>query len=604
MTAAAGGPALDAAQAAAAVGDDGQARIAGRPSASRLHTVLGLARVEATLLARSLLVLAGLLAGVAVIWLAIRSAEPLWWSVGWRIGLGQVLLGMTVLVVAQLAAGRARRNGMTGLYASFPTTAGTRTLAQLAGLLGAVPASLVLIGAVATVVQLSGAIGTASIATLAAGLLLVIAAGATGIAVGTRFSHPLAGMLAALVLFATSDNSHLPWAAGLWLYPWASYGDQLSSLPGPLAGYPPAGAHALELAGLAALAGVVSLAVTARRARARGRLAVAGIVALAVICVAGALQLRPIPTADLNHLVSEVTDPASAQHCTSASRIRYCLYPGFGSQLPSLEAPVQAVLAHVPTRPTRPLTFRQVAGLYLPDSTLTHGHPYRQVSEWDVRVQRAQANILGNFAAPSTDVYLPVGSWPARGGELADARFDLALAAAEWAVRIPSQTIASLPSEASGGPSRQVPLACVPLDQAREAIAIWLAIVATHPSAGALGGGDGRGGLRGVKVSLAEVTVGASHVATEIWAYPGSTTTAVSGPGLAPQTTVAGYLLARAMTSLPEQKVDRVLTAGWPRWLNWHSTDAQLAATLGIPMPGVPAGLSQQGNPVEPVCTA
>jgi len=58
------------------------------------------------------------------------------------------------------------------------------------------------------------------------------------------------------------------------------------------------------------------------------------------------------------------------------------------------------------------------------------------------------------------------------------------------------------------------------------------------------------------------------------------------------------------MANLPEQKVARLLTDGWPRWLNWHSTDAELAAALGIPMPSVHAGLSQPGTPVEPVCTA
>src|SRR5262249_22496786 len=149
--------------------------------APRLLTVLGLARVEAFMLARSLLILAGLLAGGAVVWLTIRSTEPLWWNVGWRIGFGQVVLGMAVLVAAQLAAGRARRNAMTDLYASFPATASTRTLAHLASLLGAVPASLVLMGATAAVVQLLGAIGTPSIAVLAGGMLLVIVAGAAGI---------------------------------------------------------------------------------------------------------------------------------------------------------------------------------------------------------------------------------------------------------------------------------------------------------------------------------------------------------------------------------------------------------------------------------------
>jgi hypothetical protein len=68
---------------------------------------------------------------------------------------------------------------MTDLYASFPATAGTRTLAHLAGLVGAAPASLLLIGAAVTVVQVLGPIGAPGITVLAAGLLLVIAAGAT-----------------------------------------------------------------------------------------------------------------------------------------------------------------------------------------------------------------------------------------------------------------------------------------------------------------------------------------------------------------------------------------------------------------------------------------
>jgi len=259
--------------------------------------VLALGRVEASLLARSLLVLAGLLAGGAVVWWSLGPAEPLWWNTAWRIGSGQLVLGMAVLAAAQLAAGRARRNAMGDLYASFPATAGTRTLAHLISLVGAAPASLLLIAAATVVVQLRGPIGAPSIAVLAGGLLLVIAAGAAGVAIGARFPHPLAGVLGALVLFLSSGQSHLPWAAGAWLYPWASFSDQLQVLPGPLAGYPPAAAHAVELAGLAVLAGIVAFAVTLRGAKARSWLAAAGIVAVAVTCFAGALQLRPIPAA-------------------------------------------------------------------------------------------------------------------------------------------------------------------------------------------------------------------------------------------------------------------------------------------------------------------
>jgi hypothetical protein len=594
MTATDGGPALHGAD-AAPVGSHARTGLTARSEAPRLRTVLALARVESSLLARSLLILVGLVAGGAAIWLTIRSAEPLWWNVGWRIGLGQLVLGMAVLVAAQLAAGRVRRNAMADLWASFPATAGIRTLGQLVGLVGAVPASLLLIGAVAVAVQLEGAIGAPSIAVLAGGLLLVIAAGAAGIAIGTRFSHPLAGVLGALALFLSSGQSHLPWAAGAWLYPWNSYSDQLGSLPGPLSGYPPAGAHALELAGLAVLAGIVALAMTVSRAEARawGGLVTAGIVALALLSFAGVLQLRPIPTADMNHLVSEVADPTSVQRCATADQVRYCVYPGFGSLLPSLEAPVNGVLAHLPARPAQPLTIRQVVGLSLPDSTLTHGHPNREVSQWDARMRRAPGS---SNVVPAPAVYLPVGSWPAAGGQLADAHFDLALAAADWAVRIPPQHI--------GSPASEMFLACVPLDQAREAIAIWLAILAAQPPAAELQDGLGTG---------AGFSADVRNSVVPIWNYPGIGSGYVTPPGGMRLTTAGGYLLAHAMTTLPELKVSHVLTHAWGNWLNWRTTDAQLAAALGIPMPRVPAfpgsrphqppGMTIASGPQNPVCT-
>ena len=84
-------------------------------------------------------------------------------------------------------------------------------------------------------------------------------------------------------------------------------------------------------------------------------------------------------------------------------------------------------------------------------------------------------------------------------------------------------------------------------------------------------------------------------------------------PGGGPQYTAAGYLLAHAMANLPEQTVRHVLMDAWGRWLNWHTTDAQLAAALGIPMPSVstrvtlPSGKTvtpRPGNgPQAPLCT-
>lgn len=569
MTGTGGGPALPGTDPAATADHNTQVVFTERTRAPRPRTVLALARVEAFLLGRSLLVLAGLLAGVATLWLLIGRLEPLWWNDGWIIGFGQLVLGMAVLAAAQLAAGRARRNGMADLYASFPATTATRFVAHLGGLAGVVPASLVLAGAGVAMVQALGPIGAPGTVVLAAGVLLVVAAGAAGVAIGSRFPHPLAGVLGALALLLSSGTSRLASDAAIWLVPWQEEQDQLGRLPGPLAGYPPAGAHALELAGFAVLAGIVALAVTVSRSRARRWLTAAGVAAVAVIVFAGTLQLRPIPTADLNHLVSEVADPASVQRCTTVDQVRYCLYPGFGSLLPSLEAPVNGVLGRLPARPAEPLTVGQVVELSLPDGTLTHGHTNQEVSQWTARAQRAPGS---SGAAQASAMYLTVGAWPTGGGELADAHFDLALTAAEWAVHIPSQ--------AAGGASSTVP--CVPADQAREAVAIWLAILATRPSASELGAGLGTGG------SMFGTLVRGAFVRT--WTYPGLNY--VIPPGGGAQNTAAGYLLANAMTSLPEQKVVRVLTDGWGRWLNWHTTDAQLAAALGIPLSSVTAGVT------------
>jgi hypothetical protein len=538
----------------ATVAEAGEEVVSRRRSV-RARTVLALARAEAAMLARSPLVLAGLLAGGVLIWILIRPVQPLWWKADWQIGGGQLALGMTVLVAAQLVAGRARRDAMTDLYASLPAAAGSHTVAHLIGLAGAAPASVLLAGAAAVAVQWRGAVGAPSLAVLASGVLLVIAVGAAGVAIGTRFAHPLAGVLGALVLFVMCGTTHLASGAGIWLPPWLVLQNQLGNLPGPLPGYPPVGGHALELAGIAAVAGIAALAVTVAGARARGSLLLAGLLAVAVTCFAGAVQLRPIPTADLNRLVTEIADPPAGQHCTTVSQVTYCLYPDFGRDLQSLEAPVSGVLAHVPARPGQSLAIRQTIFSSL-DSTLTHGHPQGQVSEWNEQLRRAPDN-----ATTLPVIYLTLGSWPAGGGQLADARFQVAMAAADWAVRLPFPVINGQP--------------CVPLDQAREAIAIWLAIQAVHGSPGQFSGGLGGPG--------GEAQVGSTVVPA--WTYP---VNANYLTGILPQYTAAGYLLASAMTDLPARTVMNVLDGSWTTWLNWHTTDARLAAALGIRMPRVP----------------
>ena len=551
------GPALHGTDAAPAAGSRG----AGLPRPPRLRIALGLARIEALLMVRSMLVLAGLLAGVLAVWgwFWLNPVQPLWWWADWRIGVAELILAMTVLVAAQLAAGRPRRDAMADLYASFPATAGTRTLACLAGLAGTVPASVLLAGAAAGLVQLRGAIGAPGIMVLAGGVVLVIAAGAAGTALGTRFPHPLAGLLGALALFLPTATAHLLPGWSIWLIPWHYFPDQLGWLPGPLPGYPPAGAHAAELAGAAILAAIAALAMTVRNTRARGLLAAAGVLALAAIVVAGTVQLEPVPAAELNHLAAEMADPGSVQHCTTASQVRYCLYPGFGRDLSSIEAPVNEVLALLPARPSQPLTVRQVLSVDFTDPSLTRGQPQQQVSQWTAQTRNAPGTITTASA-----IYLDVGEWPTAGGGLTYADFNLALATADWAVGFTpaSQNLPYLPG-----------------DQAREAIAIWLAILATHPPAGEL-----QHGVQRAQFSLQR----GRPTSAAIWSQPGQGIGGVTAPASQQSLPAAVYLLARAMTGLPEQKVSQVLKDRWATWLNGRTTGAQLAAALGIQVPGGP----------------
>ena len=79
--------------------------------------------------------------------------------------------------------------------------------------------------------QVRSAIGAPSITVLGGGLLLVIAAGAAGIAIGTRFPHPLAGVLGALVLLLSSGTSHTATGSGIWLLPWEWTTSWLRALP-------------------------------------------------------------------------------------------------------------------------------------------------------------------------------------------------------------------------------------------------------------------------------------------------------------------------------------------------------------------------------------
>jgi hypothetical protein len=540
---------------------------------------LELGRAEGRLLLRSLVVLAGLLAGGAVaLHYMSEGAVSFWWAAGWQVGYGQMCLSAAVLATAQLAAGRARRSGMEDLYEGLPVSASTRAAGHLVSLVGALPASLVLIGATSGLTEWHGAIGSPNPVALAAGALLVVTGGAIGVALGARFPHPLVGVLGALIWIAPFSQSNRFSGPGTWLWPWVMpY--QLDQFPAPVAGYPPTTAHALALAGIAGVAIVVALGWRGRTAFRRGLLLGSGAVAIAVACIAGVVVYRPVPLVDVNRLVSDAAAPASVQHCVADKGVRYCVYPGLGPVLQSVEGPVAAVISQVPATPAHPLTVEQTINISLDDASLTHGHPKAELAVWTAALRDAPA-----ARTSSSSIYLPISSWPTNRQAAATARFDLALATAEWALGLPTSTGSSAATQ------------CVPVDQAREPIAIWLAAVATHTRLGNDQAAD-------------MFPVRAANRPLMAWPYPGEYAGYLAAPG--PQTTAAGYLVAQEMTTLPTQRVAQGLDSTWAKWANWNTTDTQLAAALGVAMPTVPAPTfrAPPGQAVvlpqpQPVCTS
>jgi hypothetical protein len=494
---------------------------------------------------RNPLIVAGLTGSAACIYLNNFRQVPVWWSADVGVGAALLITAGAVLILAQLAVGRARRDGMTSLYDSYPASPAVRAGGTVLGV--AAPAVLAAVVAAAGVAFLDaeGAIGSPRLYVLAGALLLVPLGGALGAAIGSWLPHPLAGLLAAGMLTAVeldavlsvySLDGHGP---GYWLLPWTWNRPLLNSMPSPVAAIPPP-AHLAELAGLIALV----VAITVWRSLPARR--ITGLVAAASLVLTGWstwAQERPVPVSQVTRLVYEATRPDRTQLCSASQAVRYCYYPAFGPMVARWSVPVNAVLALLPARPGRQLTIRQ-------PSSLIAGPPLIPVHSGSVlsTVEAGLGNYV-NYASEPADSILTSQNW-GLGSAAGVSQLALTAQVATWAVD-PALSIASGK--------------CLPLGQAREPIMIWLAAAATTATRAAY---------------PASVTTNMDNVPTQVGKVWITSQFAADM-----QVTSQGLALAGEMLRQPVRRVEAVLAARWPGWLSPSITDGQLAAALGVPLP-------------------
>jgi hypothetical protein len=262
------------------------------------------------------------------------------------------------------------------------------------------------------------------------------------------------------------------------------------------------------------------------------------------------------------------------------SAVRYCYYPAFAPLVRQWAVPVGGVLARMPQVSGHSLTVRQVeddsflAAPLLSPTPLTSNGPAQSpagntLNDFQLALLADPRLIPGSSGPP---VYTDL-TWHS-GSTLGVSQFALALTTAQWATGLPTTgRYVTYGSAAVGGGTQLV--TCVPLDQAREAIALWLAGGAT-PAARAVFDALTAGGA---------TQVGRKWVAA--YTVPGS------GPLVGLTVTDQGVALAKEMLRQPGSRVEAVLGARWRHWLEPQATDASLASAVGVPLPPEPAAKPQ-----------
>lgn len=569
------------------------------PSGARILTAL--AASDGRRLLRHPAVLAG--SAAAACFIVVRSGDvaTVWWVWDVRIGTFLLLPAGLLFLATHLAAGRVRRDGMDALYASFPVSTSRRTAAQLVSVLADVAACAVLTGVAVAWLDAGDAVGSPRPTVLFAGLAVVCLAGVLGVFLGRWLPHPAVGLLLLLVLAVAQLDFVLPFydqpvrvsQGVLWMMPWTAQGAS-TSLPGPLANYPPAGAHLLELCALVALFAAASFRFAGRRRVIA--VCTTGALGLSAFGASVALQNQPVSTSALRGLLLAESNPSRHESCTTAAGARFCSYPAFAPWVHVWSVPVVGVLDRLPKSARRPLAVYQVSDAYLPD--LVAGLSYQRGLRSEERdlsrflgAQPVDATLVPGASDPPVYVGLTWG----RGSQLGATQLNLSLLTARWAVGLPNT---GHMTRSSYGVQE---VSCLPVNQARETVALWLAADATPQTRATF---------------LAQLTQGDREHETVV---PGGAVTTVwfgstsyDAVPLSDNYTAYAAKLAGAMLALPEARVQAILAGHWATWTSARTPVDALAAALGVSLSGfhltpAPAQVTTPGvlrvpTLVTPVC--
>jgi hypothetical protein len=455
------------------------------------------------------------------------------------------LVGMTLVAVHRNML-RSRRDGTDELFTAAPTTPATRTAGHLATAWVPIVAMLAFLASVVVLDQrnsrlLFGAIDRATVADVAAGLVLVTGGVALGVALARWIPWGLVPLIA-LVLIAGVSTS----IGGIGENHW-SHTRQLSTWPR----FPehdlvftarPAGWHLVYLVGLVIVVGAIALL---RHRRDTAVLAL-GAIAVLVTVIGAFVETRPIGATDAAAIAGMISHPDRHQVCVDAGPARTCAYPDYG-ELAAFYAPrVAAVLAAAPRETVaRAIAVRQLFG---------HG-----AEVLDPVVRRH----LDGIAQPDDHtVQLPYRADP-------ESEREVRLRVALWAV---------------GTATRDVPEPCAIGGRAQGVVALWLAFQ-DRPADEA---DDLVHGAELADGSTADVAYAEGFV------FPGDAD--ADDLGQAPVVWSASDLTAaRALLTTDDERVRAALHASWKRFTDPATPTDDLLVALGLERVGAPSSLVPSG---------